>query len=297
MEVRSRPVETWPNFFIVGAPKAGTSALYRYLDQHSQIYMSTRKEPHYFSIKTVSENDSRKPIRSKKKYLSLFNNVKKEKIVCEASTSYLSDPEAPKLIREIIPQAKILISIRDPIERAFSAYLMIRNSGLVEPTFHKQLQLELNQKMDLDKPNCHLYAGLYSENILRYLNIFGSNQIKTIIFEEWITNPQKTIEEIIEFLEIDVPSDEFKTEVPNPFSNPRGALSELLLHSNGVKKISNRLIPISSRKFFYLKVLLKKGIKPKMDQEDRDILKKIYQKDVEKLKTLLGRSLPWKNFS
>jgi len=297
MEVKSSPLETWPNFFLVGAPKTGTSALYHYLNQHSQIFMSPYKEPHYFSIKTVSENDlTRKPIRSKKEYLSLFKNVKTEKIVGEASTSYLSDPEAPKLIKKIIPHAKILISVRDPCERAFSQYLMKRNIGLVKPTFHEQLQLELNQKIDLNKPNCTLKAGFYSESIFRYLNIFGSNQIKIIIFEEWITNLEKTIEEILKFLEIDVPIGQFKTEVYNPFLKPRGLLAKFLLQNRIVKKIANPLLPSTTKKLFTKKILLEKGPKPKMDKQDIDILKKIYQKDVEKLKTLLDRNLPWNFF-
>jgi len=298
MDVKRRPMENWPNFFIVGAPKAGTTAIFSYLNQHPQIYMSTRKEPHYFSIKNVSDNDLRKkPIRNKKKYLSLFKNVKNEKIVGEASTSYLADPEAPKLIKKIIPDAKILISIRDPTDRTFSAYLMKRNSGLMEPTFHEQIHLELKQEIDLKKPNCTLKDGFYSESISRYLNIFGSNQIKVIIFEEWITDPEKTIEEIIKFLKIDIPIVQYKIKNPNPFKNPRGSVAKFLLQNREVKKITGLFVPFSTSKIFAKKILLKKDIKPKIDEVDRDILKGIFEKDVEKLKSILGRDLPWKNFS
>jgi len=298
MDVKRRPMETWPNFFIVGAPKAGTTAIFHYLNQHPQIYMSTRKEPHYFSIKNVLDNDLRKkPIRNKTKYLNLFKNVKNEKIVGEASTSYLADPEAPKLIKKIIPDAKILISIRDPTERTFSAYLMKKNAGLMESTFHDQIQLELQQEIDLKKPNCTLKEGFYSESISRYLNIFDSNQIKIIIFEEWITDPKKKLEEIIKFLKIDIPIDQFKIKNPNPFKNPRGSVGKFLLQNREVKKIAELIIPFSARKNLAKKVLLKEGIKPKIDEVDRDILKGIFEKDVEQLKSILGRNLPWENFS
>ena len=108
-------LERWPNFFIVGAPKAGTSSLYAYLNEIPGIFMSPKKEPNYFSENTIPNDHPIKPIRDKKKYLELFKGVKGEKIIGEASTSYLADPEAPKLIHEACPDAKILISLRDPV--------------------------------------------------------------------------------------------------------------------------------------------------------------------------------------
>ena len=110
-------METWPNFFIVGAPKSGTTSLYEYLKQIPQVYMSPVKEPHYFSKSIVPDNHFLKPIRDKKKYLNLFEGAKNEIAIGEASPTYLADPEAPKLIHELVPNAHIIIILRDPIER------------------------------------------------------------------------------------------------------------------------------------------------------------------------------------
>jgi len=74
-------MEKWPNLFIVGAPKAGSTTLYEYLKNIPGIYMSPRKEPDYFSRSTVPNNSSMKPIQNKKQYLSLFEDVKDEKII------------------------------------------------------------------------------------------------------------------------------------------------------------------------------------------------------------------------
>ena len=117
-------MEKWPNFFIVGAPKAGTTSLYEYLKNIPGIYMPPIKETHYFSRIIVPDTISHfHPIRDKNEYLSLFENVTDEKIIVDDSPSYLADPEAPKLIHEIVPHARILMSLRDPVERAFSGYL------------------------------------------------------------------------------------------------------------------------------------------------------------------------------
>src|SRR3989304_10189805 len=117
-------MERWPNLFIVGAPKSGTTSLHAYLDKIDDIFMSPIKEPNYFSAQTVSIKHPVNPIRDKKKYLKLFQKGIHNKYIGEASPSYLADSEASKLIHQVSPNAKIIISLRDPIDRVFSHYLM-----------------------------------------------------------------------------------------------------------------------------------------------------------------------------
>ena len=88
-------MDIWPNFFIVGAQKAGSTSLYEYLKNMPEIYMSPIKEPSFFSVKIIPENHPQEAIRDKKEYLKLFEKVKDEKIIGEASPTYLADPEAP----------------------------------------------------------------------------------------------------------------------------------------------------------------------------------------------------------
>ena len=118
-------MERWPNFIIVGAPKAGTTALYHYLNQHPKVYLSKIKEPGYFRS-FIPENIIPLPITSKEKYLELFSDVKKEVAVGEASTVYLNDPGTVKIIHDAIPDCKIIIMLRDPIERTYSSYFQLR---------------------------------------------------------------------------------------------------------------------------------------------------------------------------
>jgi len=289
-------MEQWPNLFIVGAPKAGTSSLYVYLANIPGIFMSQAKEPNYFSRKTIPDHSLVKPIRDKSKYLGLFKKVKDEKIIGEASPSYLSDPEAPKLIHDIIPDAKIIISLRDPVERTLSFYLNLVRIGRMKGSFHEELQKSLKHVRAYNQISLRLETGLYAEDIQRYLDIFGSTQVKILIFEEFVKDPKKTLNEILSFLKIDYELDDFKGEAYNKFGVARGPISQFLLRDIRVRRIVEKIVPPSGRRVLREKLLLKNEEKPKMNQEDRKTLIQFYREDGIKLQKILGKKLPWKNF-
>jgi len=128
-------MEKWPNFFIVGPTRAGTTSLWNYLKQVSGVYMSPVKEPAHFNPNTNYTRFSTIPIRDKKKYLELFKDVKDETAIGEASPTYLADPQTPYLIHEVVPDARIIIILRDPVERAFSEYLLMYAIGVLKCSF------------------------------------------------------------------------------------------------------------------------------------------------------------------
>ena len=295
-------MEKWSNFFIVGAPKAGTTSLHEYLKKIPGIFMSPVKEPYYFCPNLVKENDSViTPIRNKEKYLELFENAENETILGESSVHYLADPDSPKLIHEVSPNAKILISLRDPIERELSHYSMLYDRGLLTSSFHQELEKELNKKADYLEPCIRLNAGKYVDSIKRFLKIFGKENVKIIIFEEWKIETEKTIEDILKFLGLNQPIYEIENKIYNKYVGkkkvPRGKISQRLLQSEHAKSLVRRLIPNSGRIFLQERILTKQeGRKPKLTPQDREFLKNYYREDVKKLETLLGRKLPWKNF-
>jgi hypothetical protein len=169
---RSRP-PILPNFFIVGAPKAGTTSLYHYLDQHPDIYMSPVKEPNYFAEEVRLRNISAEwqewahreqnslraylsgPMHEKKfggivaswsDYLKLFKNVKDEKAIGEASVCYLWSKTAARSIASATPHAKIVMVLRNPVDRAFSQYKQALASGLIAKSFRELVRKSLNSK-------------------------------------------------------------------------------------------------------------------------------------------------------
>jgi len=286
----------WPNFFIVGADKAGTSSLYSYLKEIPGIFMSPIKEPNYFSVKTMPQNGLLNTIRDKKKYLALFKNVKDEKILGEASSSYLADPEAVNLIQQVSPRAKILISLRDPVERIFSHYLMLRRLQIIKSTLYSEIQVELNKEEDKKNYKLFLYHGLYYENVKRYLDVFGTNNVNLIIFEEFIKNEKATIENILKFLNLKNDLKNFEPQIYNKYGIVRSPLAQKILQSKKLRRISEKFISPPKRRMLKEKFILKEEEKPKMEENEKKLLINYYRDDVQKLKNLLGRKLPWKNF-
>lgn len=288
-------MEKWPNMFIVGASKAGTTSLYEYLKKIPGIYMSPIKEPDYFSSATVRANSKLKPIRSTKQYLKLFEKVKNEKIIGEATPRYLSDPEAARLIHQIIPHAKIVISLRNPVQRLYSFYFMEQSVGKFKLSFHEQLQKELRKEQILG-PKLGMERSLYSEDVKRYLNIFGAKQVKIIIFEEFIKDPKSIFRDILKFLGINQSIENFENIAYNTYSVPRGPIAKLIVGNISLVKAVRKILPSSNRKFLKENILTKKLPKPKMNEEDKQALIKFYKSDVNELEILLERKLPWPEF-
>ncbi len=284
-------METWPNFFIVGAPRAGTTSMYEFLKKTPGVYMSSIKEPHFFSSFN-SRYMFGNPIRDEKKYLALFKNVKDENAIGECSTSYLWDSQSCNLIHKTIPNARIVIILRDPIQRAFSHYLM-RVGGGQDLSFSEVIRLVLKS------PNYDYYTtiivngGFYFEQVKRYVETFGPNQLKVIIFEEFIKDPKKSVRELLKFLDIKSEPPEDVQTVHNEYTEPRGKIITSLLQNPTVRRIGQQ-IPESIYEPFVKKVIGKKSTKPKISLEDRVVLEDLYKKDIEKLKIILGRELPWK---
>jgi len=284
-------MEKWPNFFIVGAPKAGTTSLYEYLKDIPGIFMSPVKEPKYFSEVHIVPGFSQKKRLDKKQYLSLFNRVKDEKIIGEASPGNLMDPKAPFLIHDINPTAYILISLRDPVARLFSSYLMYIRIGNFHLSFHEEIENSMK-----NRPRW-LESGRYYDSVKRYLELFGSKHVKTLIFEEWIKNPTNTVQEILQFLGINYEIDHFNEEAHNPFSVSRGSVATSIMGSGKIKGLVEKYLSSSTRRILKEKILTNKQEKPKMEKKDRDFLIDFYKDDVKKLANLLGRKLPWRNFT
>ena len=283
-------MDVLPNFFIVGAPRAGTTTLYDFLKRTDGIFMPSRKEPHYFSS-IESSYVYPPPIRNKKKYLALFKKVKGEKAIGEASTSYLWDPNSPKLIHGVIPNAKIIVSLRDPVERAYSHYLL-RLSGGKTYSFSEAIKLALKTNVGF-RHEVIIRGGWYHKEIKRYFSFFGVENVKILFFEEFVTNPQKTIKEVLKFLDVHAEPPQTVELVHNYLTKPRNLLATSILKNQTVRRIARGLLPESVAERGVRKIFGKKITKPRMQQQDRIFLENIYKEDVQKLQKLLKRKLPW----
>jgi len=280
-------MEKWPNFFIVGAAKSGSTSLYEYLNQTPGIYMSPVKEPHFFVSKEFASRFDWVTM-NKKKYLTLFKNASNEIAIGEASPSYLRDPQAANLIHNTVPNAKIIIILRDPVERAFSAYLMWGLGIAAKHSFKKVIKEELDSR-----GRTILEPSFYYDNVKRYIDIFGREQVKVIIFEEFVKDTRMIAKDVLEFLQVNSEPPESIKEIYNSYKVPRKVLGNIALRNQIIRYVGKKILPHSMQNYLITNVLLTKGKKPKLSEEDRIFFDEIVRNDLKKLSELLGRSFPW----
>ncbi|HET8692993.1 MAG TPA: sulfotransferase [Steroidobacteraceae bacterium] len=287
----------WPNFFVAGAPRCGTSTLHAWLPAIPGVFMSRIKEPNYFSRSVIGESHPMvKPIRDRRAYLQLFTAAGDAKAVGEATPFYLQDPEAPARIKKQSPDARVLVSLRDPVERLYSHYLMMRNNLPSMGSFMEEIErgLALGGRRNLAflDPS----AGRYSAQIARFRREFGRANFRVLILEEWSRDPAGTLREISEFLGL-AP---FSGEVPGPpqrrFAEARGPFVRFLFGNRKLSRAAEALLPYGLRKAVRNAVLVRKVPRPEMDPAARRFLVDYYREDVARTEWLLGRRLPWANF-
>jgi len=284
-------MEKWPNFFIVGAPKSGTTSLYEYLKQIPDFFFPSIKEPNFFSVNLNQELLLTKPIRKKEKYLLLYKNSKNEKFLGDASPTYLWDPDAAKLISEKTPNAKIIIILRNPVNRSFSHYLFLVSLGTEISDFETSIKNSLSFKNDYR--GRIIEGGRYEKQIKNYLEFFNKDQIHFVIFEEFINNTEDSLRDILKFLDINFDLEKINFRKPfNEFSIPRNTLSVVMMRNNILRKLVKNFFPVN-----YLdhlkKIFDKSAKKPIMEENIKKKLQEIYHDDILYVQKLMGRSLPW----
>lgn len=288
--------DTFPNFFIVGAAKAGTTSLYRYLDQHPDVYMPSVKEPHWFSRVEPNPQRGVRPVTTDAEYLALFKGRENERAVGEASPSYLWDVNAPERIKNCVPEARIIVSLRAPIDRAFSHYLMDMREGWQTKPFYEALREDyLRSTKGWGVSHLYVELGLYAAQLTRYLECFGHDRVLVIFFEEFVSDVHSTLTSIATFLRIE------PSAIPvighgvrhNSFAVPRGRLTRRIFHKHELRALSNYL-PKNLKTHLRDKIFLRQAEKPEIGRDAYEFLQSIYRPEVSRLEKLLGRALPWK---
>jgi hypothetical protein len=288
--------EIWPNFFIVGARKCAVTSLYVYLQNIPGVYMSPLKELYYFAPNSVKSKRW-----DKEEYLGFFKKANGHVAIGEATPIYLWDPDAPKVIHQTIPHARIVMSLRDPVERAYSQYLMAMKFATRKSPFYDEL-IRSYKKQEKVHGISALYVelGMYYDQVRRYFDIFGREQVKVLIFEEFVQDPVKYVNEVLAFLGVNYKVTEINGHYNPDDSVPRSPLSVWpFVFFSWLRTKNIKLYKILQRRRFPAaykveKVLFKaRKERPKMDPRAVKFLQEMYYDDVLKLQSLLGRSLPW----
>jgi hypothetical protein len=290
--------ERWPNLFIVGAAKAGTTSLYHYLAQHPDVYMAPMKEPHFFSqIRPDPKLAAFFPhVTNEVAYLSLFTAARAEKVRGEASTSYLSHPGVAGAIRRRCPGAKIVIMLRDPLDRAYSNYWNDVREGIEHRSFAEAVSEELaGPPGRWGVSSLYVDGGFYAERVERYLKLFNGN-VLGLFFEEFVADVPGTLQAVFAFLDVDTGwAARVEPEVHNPFALPRNVVGRRVLGSGTARSLARILLPRSVRAYGRSRLVIS-AEKPPMDTDVRRVLLKIYESDVLRLTEVVGRPPPWPSF-
>lgn len=190
-----------PDFFVVGAPRAGTTSLYHYLGQHPEIFTPAVKEPQFFSWPQINETYYQaRFVGEQSDYLALFSGRTDERAAGDFSTSYMHEPTAAQRICDFNPRAKIVMVLRNPVERALSHHRMDLRDGYASET------LETLISRDCADPRFRLQyitAGCYAEHISRFRQLFDDDQIHIALFEDLTERPGQMLERLFRFLDVD----------------------------------------------------------------------------------------------
>ncbi|MCH2490727.1 MAG: sulfotransferase [Flavobacteriales bacterium] len=287
------------NLFLVGAMRAGTTELVGLLRQHPQIYVPPIKEPNFFAnslpkniykpSKFFSEADYFKnnfpdplhiaQLKNEMQYQKLFSLAENEKYLLDASTAYLHAPEAVERIYNYNPKAKIIIVVRDPIQRAFSHFKMDLALGRVTGSFNKIILKEIDAFRSGKLPwNSYLGMSIYEPHIARFTQTFKS--VLIIKSSELFKDKDSTMLCITEFLEIS------GFNFLDSLSSYRNEAKQLrfqkifyILKQAGLKDYFSKILSVSVRQKLFRVVSKKAKNETLISEELRVELKEIFEND------------------
>jgi hypothetical protein len=293
-----------PTFLIIGAAKGGTTSLHSYLGQHPDLFMSRRKELQFFPWEGrgpefrgpgSDEILGRTVITSVEEYRSHFADAAPHQARGESTPVYLYFPRAAERIRHHIPDAKLIAVLRQPAERAYSHYLMLRREGWETLGFEQALAAEERRMRDGWSHTWHyLRRGFYAAQLAPYLELFSREQLKLYLYEDLMADPVGLAQDIFRFLGVD---DTFAPDVSrrhNEFSLPRRRrLYNYLSQSHPSKELMKRLLPgvLLRRVGDGVRRLNRTQTRPPFPDELRRHLVDLYREDILKLQDILRRDL------
>lgn len=294
-----------PNYFILGAPKCGTTALAQYLSYHPDVFLSSPKEPHFFDAQYAQGIPY---------YIQhYYKHWHTEPAAGEATPSYFAVPYVAERIKSATPDAKLIIILRDPVTRAFSSWWMLHARGMEPLNFTDAIALEAQQLQEIHpldsataetdwiehvrriragKPieiRTYLYHGHYDIHLKRYRDIFPENQIKVVFSHQLHQNPAQVVRELWHFIGVDnqaaLPSFERVNEALGAGVQPLMKL----LQATGLMHLRNHL---PARTKSWIKSRLSGiGKQPEMDPQSRMRLLEHFEPHTRELERLLDEDL------
>ena len=298
--------QTFPDFFIVGAPRCASTFLYAYLRQHPEVFMPDHKDPRFFcsDLDSGSEADAAFFMRDEQEYLALFSDTGGAKRVGEACQANLYSTVAAGRIKAVSPDAKIIIMLREPVEQMYSFHAVRRRHATEDLDFEEALAAEADRRAGRRLPrlarNIKMYqyraVASYADQVVRYFDAFGRANVHVIIYEELVRDPAAAYRRTLEFLEVN-PDFLPELEVVNAHTANLSPRLATLLGDQSLVRRMKRLLPheLHGRLDSMLARLAgwnrRPAVRRALDPLVRERLRAEFAPEVRRLSQLLGRDL------
>ena len=284
-----------PNFFVIGAYKSGTTSLYEYLAQHPQVFLPRVKEPNYFAFAAPGEKREtpvfQKSVKTLDEYEALYEKAGGFVAIGDVSPEYMTSHSACRTIRASVPHARLIAILRNPVERAYSDYLMYRRDGKEHlADFSQALEAQAERAARLDPTGFYISTGFYGEQLARYYELFPAAQIKVFLLEELQSDGPRVLSRMFEFLGVDPAFVPGKLTVHNRSGVASSYwIGKLFQYKNFLAPLARRIIPRG------LRTNIRRRIedslqRPALPPEVRQSLIETYRADLQLLQRLTGRS-------
>jgi len=287
-----------PNLLIVGAAKSGTTSLHNYLNQHPSVFMCSPKEPHFLISNEIGEQRIPKGVLNIEDYVSLFKGTSSKRYRGESSVMYLSFPEfAIKNIKKYLSnEVKIIIMLRNPVERAYSGYQHVKRYNLMESlSFENALDTSENRyhnTINMTPASRYLKLGMYFEQVKKFIEEF--DKVHVIIFDDYKNDFSSEIDSVFKFLDLGY----FKVNAKEKhmlggWEWKNEWIKSFMMKKTSFKTVLKFLLPFKSLRK-RIRVNLQKVNTNKIEKinpETEKWLKQYYKSDVEKLSLLLDKDL------
>ncbi len=288
----ARDGEGWPNLFIAGVPKAGTRSLAYALGGHPDVFVPYVDCPRFFLNLDIDTSRARffRITQTEEEYLALFAPGHGSRYRCDASVEYVFHEDCMLRIRDVSPDARLIVILRDPVDRAYSHYLNDVREGLETRTFLDAVRDQIEAPEAQPWPSRYVAYGHYLEGLTHAREIFGS-RLLIVSFEEIATAGDIVLTRVADFLDLDREGLPTALGHHNRAAMPRSEVARRLMGSGSLRRASRVLLPPAVRRA--ARRGLVGGEPPTMDESARALLVDEYREERSALAELLGREPDW----
>jgi hypothetical protein len=278
---------------VIGAYKSGTTALHHALRAHPEVFVPESKEPSFLAFADVPDPSNpaySRAVRDEAAYLSLFRDAGSASAVGEVSPEYLLNPAAAESIARRIPDVTLLALLRNPVDRAFSDWVMYVRDGTERAEFARALEMQDERRRRGEPTGNYLGTGEYARQLSRYVERFPREQVHVWLYDDLVADPVRMMRQVFQALGVD-PDVDVTLGDHNVGSVPTSTRDRVLLSARTRLRPILGGLQLAGLRRRASRSLEGRLVHPEMERETRRMLVEHYRSDIEALQTLLGRDL------